>query len=71
MSLRRTSVEELQACGMLGATLNKARGTLTLHFTHGEEIWTLAPAEYPRDGSREVLTFAGEYYVPPPTGAPA
>lgn len=59
---------DLDALGMLGATKDDVRGTLTFHFTNRDETWMLAPPGYPTDGSCEVMLLAGVAYVPPPRG---
>lgn len=59
---------ECRAVGLRGAELDAAGGTLTFRFTTREEVWTLAPPDYPIDGSREVVRFGGMFYVPPPIG---
>ncbi len=49
-----------------GVTYRVAGDLLTLHFPNGsEEVWTLAPPDYPIDGSLEVMRFDDRYFVPP------
>lgn len=65
------SVDVWASLGLIGLRHDPVRQTITLVFRYREEIWTAAPAEYPIDGSLEVLFFDGLPYIPPPAGLPS
>jgi hypothetical protein len=62
---------DLDALGMVGVIEDPRAGTLTFRFTDRVEVWTLAPAGYPIDGSVEVVRLGGRIYAAPPKGQPA
>lgn len=61
--------ELLEEVGLLGAT---RRGDLLIfHFRNRDEVWTLAPPDYPTDGSCEIVRCDGAIWVRPPEGSPS
>lgn len=68
---KQLSLDVWRSLGLVGVRHDPSHHTLTLLFTNREEIWTAAPAEYPIDGSLEVLFFDGVPYMPPTAGRPS
>lgn len=56
----------VQELGGLGVSIHRqADGSVLLVFANGTaEHWTPAPADYPTDGSMEVMRLAGVFYIP-------